>query len=151
MLSDPDRYSDWIDDSGSSDKETTQNESDVRMGYIGPGSSCFLLTTEKETGRFPLYSEDSNNYIYTSICNLTHNPRITDVESDEYVSYYGFGNWFNLKLKQYDQETDTYEYITDTDKDFLTVFDGDVYITPHEFATMYKAYDFNSGDTLQST
>jgi hypothetical protein len=34
---------------------------------------------------------------------------------------------------------------------YLTVFDGDIYITPHEFTTMYKCYDFESVDTLQST
>jgi hypothetical protein len=31
------------------------------------------------------------------------------------------------------------------------VFDGDIYITPHEFTTLYKAYNFESVDTLQST
>ena len=32
----------------------------------------------------------------------------------------------------------------------MTVFDGDIYITPHEFTTIYKAYNFESVDTLQS-
>jgi len=31
------------------------------------------------------------------------------------------------------------------------VFDGDIYITPHEFTTLYKTYNFESVDTLQST
>jgi hypothetical protein len=32
----------------------------------------------------------------------------------------------------------------------MVVFDGDIYITPQEITTMYKAYDFMSYDTLQS-
>lgn len=31
------------------------------------------------------------------------------------------------------------------------VFDGDIYITPHELTTEYKTYNFESIDTLQST
>ena len=66
----------------------------VRYGYIGPGSSCFILTTENETGGFPL---NSQNRIYTSICNITHEPKTSNVESDEFIQYFGFGNYFNLK------------------------------------------------------
>jgi len=32
----------------------------------------------------------------------------------------------------------------------MYVFDGDVYVTPHEITTQYKTYDFNSKDTLSS-
>ncbi|MEE3484900.1 MAG: hypothetical protein VZQ98_11340 [Bacteroidales bacterium] len=31
------------------------------------------------------------------------------------------------------------------------MFDGDIYITPHEFTTEFKTYHFQSVDTLQST
>jgi hypothetical protein len=56
---------------------------------------------------------------------------LTD-EEKQYDVYYGFGN------------TNTNVY------DAYNVFDGDVYITPCEITTMYKAYEFNSYDTLPS-
>lgn len=140
LLSDSDQYNKWF--------EENQTETYPRVGFIGPGPSCFLLTTKDETSYFSVYG--NNNSICTSICNIKHNPRITDVESDDYIQYYGFGNWFNLKPKN-DNNGEVKEFVTESGKDFLTVFDGDIYITPHELATMYKAYDFNSADTLQST
>lgn len=151
MLSDSTGYSDYITyEQATDDPEHGQEPGDVRTGPIGAGPSCFVLTTENEMGHMSI----ADNYIHTSICNITHNPRTTDVESDDYVQYFGFGNWFNLKLKNkeiVDGGDAECEYETENNKPFLTVFDGDVYITPHEFTTMYKAYDFNSPDTLQST
>lgn len=128
------------------DKDTDSCNS--RNGYIGPGPSCFLLTTKEETSGFPTY----RNKFYTSICNIAHTPKQVNVESDEFVRYYGFGNYFNL-IARYDPNTDLCTFVTNTqnNKSYLTVFDGDIYITPHEFTTLYKAYDFNSFDTLQST
>lgn len=112
----------------------------VRNGYIGPGGSCFILTTEEETGGF----NKPESRFYTSICNITHNPKLEDVQSDEFTPYYGFGNYFNL-------EYNNGELKTTDGRDYLIVFDGDVYITPHEFTTLYKTYNFESVDTLQST
>ena len=86
------------------------------------------------------------NRFYTSICNITHVAKNSDVQADEYIQYYGFGNYFNLV---YDEHTNTFK--TEDGHSSLVVFDGDIYITPHELTTMYKAYDFNSADTLQST
>lgn len=116
-------------------------EEDARNGYIAAGPSCFLLTTQNETGMFPL----NQPRFYTSICNIQHSPKLTDVQSDDFTQYFGFGNYFNLT---YDPQKDKFLC---NNKEELIVFDGDVYITPHEFTTMYKAYDFNSVDTLQST
>jgi hypothetical protein len=48
--------------------------------------------------------------------------------------YYGFGNFKNIK----------------NGSTTMMVFDGDVYIVPFEIVQMFKTYDFNSVDTLQS-
>ena len=118
----------------------------LRKGPIGPGPSCLLLTTKDETGGFPMYE----NKFYTSICNIQHTPKTVDIKSEEFEQYFGFGNYFNLKYVK-DEETDQWFLRTEDDKDYLTVFDGDIYITPHEFTTVYKTYNFESVDTLQST
>lgn len=114
----------------------------LRNGYIGPGPSCLLLTTEKDTNTqpFPLQTHQ----FYTSVCNITHTPKLDGVEADESTRYYGFGNYFEIR-----KYGDVWQ--TKNGDDYLTVFDGDIYITPHEFTTMYKCYDFESVDTLQST
>ena len=113
-----------------------------RNGYIGPGPSCFLMTTEGETGVIPIF----DGRFHTSICNITHNVKQDNVEADEFTSYYGFGNYFKLHY-----DVNTKKLITDNGSEYATVFDGDIYITPHEFTTMYKTYNFESYDTLQST
>lgn len=110
----------------------------VRNGYIGPGSSCFVISAENN---LPVIPYDG---IYTSICNIQHSPKTEDVESNEQTTYYGFGNYFNL------QYVDGAYKINGTDT-YAVVFDGDIYITPHELTTMYKTYHFESPDTLQST
>lgn len=138
---------------------TWKDEDDARcrprMGYIGAGGSCLLLTTEqnKENGDKPVFSLNTpldvsammTDRFWTSICNITHNPKLDNVEGEESTLYYGFGNYFPLEYKNKDL------YIKDTDSQTLTVFDGDIYITPHEFTTMYKTFNFESIDTLQST
>lgn len=129
------RYRNWLNETV---YPNDQNNYQVRIGYIGAGPSCFLLTTEEESGLFPLLS----NAFYTSICNITHKAKTSDVQADEFTQYYGFGNYFNVS---YNSDG------TPKDNTTLIVFDGDVYITPHELTSMYKAYDFNSMDTLQST
>ena len=123
--------------------------------FIGPGPSCFLINVEDSgvtEGDTKRYYFDSSCRLGTHICNIVHNEQLTDVESDEQVQYFGFGNFFKLKYKS---NTNNYVCVIPTasgesEKDYMTVFDGDIYITPHEIQTMYKAYDFNSHDTLQS-
>ena len=129
------RYRNWLDETV---YPNDQNNYQVRIGYIGAGPSCFLLTTEQDSGLFPLQS----NAFYTSICNITHEAKTSNVQADEFTQYYGFGNYFNVSYNADGTPKNNGE---------LTVFDGDIYITPHELGTMYKAYDFNSMDTLQST
>jgi len=117
----------------------------IRKGPIGPGSSCFLLTTEDEPSTtFPTHDKRFS----TCICNIKHTPKTLAIKSDEYEQYFGFGNYFNLK---YVGDGDSKRLVTSDGKKYLTVFDGDIYITPHEFTTMYKTYNFESADTLQST
>lgn len=123
-------------------KDTSTKIAAVRNGYIGPGGSCMLLTTEEPTGGFKMYDKA----FYTSVCNIQHTPKLENVESDESVLYYGFGNYFTLN---YDKDSDTYK--TEDGHDYFIVFDGDIYITPHELTTEYKTYNFQSYDTLQST
>lgn len=114
----------------------------LRNGYIGPGPSCFILTTEDKTNAtdFPM----STGGFYTSVCNIQHTAKLDNVEADENTQYFGFGNYFEIEKKD-----NTWK--TKDGQNYLTVFDGDIYITPHEFTTMYKCYDFESVDTLQST
>ena len=114
----------------------------IRKGSIGPGPSCFLLTTENEVTQFPTPNKQFSTYI----CNIKHTPKTLDIKSEEYEQYFGFGNYFSLK---YDE--DSKQIVTQDGKKYLTVFDGDIYITPHEFTTLYKTYNFESVDTLQST
>lgn len=132
-------YRHWLNhvsgDSGSHDFQ-------IRKGPIGPGPSCFLLTTENEVTQFPTPNKQFSTYI----CNIKHTPKTLDIKSEEYEQYFGFGNYFSLK---YDE--DSGQIVTQDGKKYLTVFDGDIYITPHEFTTLYKTYNFESVDTLQST
>lgn len=121
-------YNSWIN---ASSADWTRN---TRNGYIGPGSSCFLITLKENDG--PAYN---GNVMATSICNITHIASVVDVQSDEQIQYFGFGNYFPLKYNG-----------TSFGKQAV-VFDGDIYITPHELTTEYKTYNFESIDTLQST
>ena len=120
---------------------TKRYDMSIRKGPIGPGPSCFLLTTENDAGG---YFQTQGNRFSTSICNIKHTPKTLDIKSEEYEQYFGFGNYFNLKYNGN-------ELVTEDNKRYLTVFDGDIYITPHEFTTMYKTYNFESVDTIQST
>jgi len=121
----------------------------VRFGYIGPGGSCLLATTESGSdATFLTYSPT----FYTSICNITHPAKLDGVESDEQVMYYGFGNYFKVKVDENGQlKTDGNSEDNSSESSKVIVFDGDIYITPHEITTMYKTYNFESVDTLQST
>lgn len=115
----------------------------VRKGPIGPGPSCFLLTTKTNSGG---YFQAQGSRFSTCICNIKHTPKTVEIKSEEYEQYFGFGNYFNLKYIN-----NGTQLVTEDNKKYLTVFDGDIYITPHEFTTMYKTYNFESVDTLQST
>lgn len=132
LLGKSDSYVYWL--------ETNRYDMNIRKGPIGPGPSCFLLTTKDDAAVFPMYEDK----FYTSICNIQHTPKTADIKSEEYEQYFGFGNYFNLKINNG-------KLVTEDNKDYLTVFDGDIYITPHEFTTMYKTYNFESVDTIQST
>lgn len=117
----------------------------IRNGFIGGGPSCFLMVTDNDFGTYDFPAASGG--LYTSICNITHSPKTEDIESDEKTMYYGFGNYFKLEFK--DGEYAAVNSNGDTIP--MVLFDGDIYITPHEFTTMYKTYHFESPDTLQST
>lgn len=106
-------------------------------GYIGPGPSCFLFTPSE---MFNVAGFD------TVLCNITHQPSMDHVESDEFVQYFGFGNFFPLT---WNESAGRYD-IDGKNDNTAVVFDGDIYITPHELTTMFKTYDFISVDTLKS-
>lgn len=129
-------YTYWLD---GEDKD--RYDMSLRKGTIGPGPSCFLLTTKNDSGGS---FQSQGNRFSTCICNIKHTPKTLEIKSEEYEQYFGFGNYFNLKYNGN-------ELVTEDNKRYLTVFDGDIYITPHEFTTMYKTYNFESVDTLQST
>ena len=142
---DLDGYSQYLS-KGSSDTSQGRLCRQFTTGYIGPGTSCFLFTV------------DEDNLMQSSfgaaICNIQHSITVENNEPDEFVQYFGFGNFFPLEEKR-DQNDNLvgYKVVYNNDgvnESRVTVFDGDVYITPHEIATMYKTYDFVSVDTLQS-
>lgn len=138
FMKDTEDLDDWLNSISWYDEP----EDRARAGYIGPGPSCFLALTDND---FCITKAPKNEF-YTSICNIQHSAK--NSESEEQTVYYGFGNYFKLKLNQ-----DGTQYVIDdeTNSSSMIVFDGDIYITPHEFTTMYKAYDFQSADSLQST
>lgn len=120
-------------------------------GWIGPGPSCFVMTVDENLGKQLGTTQDTT--CATIICNIEHDVTTGDSEPDEFVQYFGFGNFFRLqkdgneyKVVHNRTGADGKE-ITDTS---MVVFDGDIYITPQEITTMYKTYDFMSYDTLQS-
>lgn len=126
----------------------------TRFGFIGPGPQCFILTTETPSkinvvqddfqtlpNNKTVGDDNDEKYIYlgSTLCNITHTAiQFAGLTKEErqYDTYYGFGNYYNI--------SDGISY--------ANVFDGDVYITPCEIVTLFKAYDFNSvQDSLVST
>lgn len=127
----------------------TADRSPVAWGWIGPGPVCLLCQIDKNvikpfSGllRITAPSQQATNWfpneIGTIIANIQHTAvqfaGLTEQEH-QYDVYYGFGD---------------FQTFDDNIQD-LIVYNGDIYITPCEFAGMYKAYDFNSlKDTLVS-
>lgn len=106
------------------------------LGAQGPGPVCFLIELKNHNNQL------FNNSIKTGgkllngslLCNIQHTAvQFAGLTASEkqYDTYCGFGNMNNGNS--------------------CDVFDGDVYIVPCEFVTMFKAYDFNSQYSLQSS
>lgn len=117
-----------------------------RFGLIGAGPSCFLMTLDLPEGYSTPYTTDASNLsneMQTWICNIQHSTQINNYQSSEFVQYFGFGNYFSLEKNN--------GVYTSNGRNWLYVFDGDIYITPHELTTMYKTYNMQSRDTLPST
>lgn len=126
-------YNTWI---------TTEDwKRQARNGFAGPGPSCFLISTDNDV---TTYGTDK---IQTMICNITHTPKTSNVQSEQTEQYFGFGNYFPLEYNEANRRLE----VKGTGKTEMVVFDGDIYITPHEFTTQFKTYNFESFDTLQST
>lgn len=128
-----------------------------RRGWIGPGTSCFVMTVDNNDEN--ALKSNYNSGCQTAICNIQHQISTVQNEPDEFIQYFGFGNFFKLEedrdpdnnsllgYKVVHNYTHNGQPVKDTT---MTVFDGDIYITPQEISTMYKTYDFMSYDTLQS-
>lgn len=114
-------------------------ERQARNGFTGPGPSCFLMSVDKAI------NDAATTDVQTIICNITHTPKLSNVQSEQTEQYFGFGNYFPLEYKNNGL------YVKGTNQQYMVVFDGDIYITPHEFTTQFKAYNFESVDSLQST
>lgn len=122
------------------------------LRWIGPGSSCFLISTEdKKLLTLPTIQEGIDD-AYAYVCNIKHNVSDTvSSEPDEFVQYFGFGNWFNLKLAADGNSYNVVHNFGSNPEDTeMVVYDGDVYVTLHEIITMFKTYDFTSVDTIPS-
>ena len=102
-------------------------------GFVGPGPICFIADTENTS-----WIESAAGFGFGSaVVNLQHTAVQYAGKSNaekEFDVYYGFGNFKNIK----------------NGSTTMMVFDGDVYIVPFEIVQMFKTYDFNSVDTLQS-
>jgi hypothetical protein len=135
----PDGISAMIEPGHAAGSDYAWTREAMGAGWIGPGPRCFLATIKNNDGQYLLgYNGTTIPGMSSAIANITHVPTqyagLTR-EEKQYDVYYGFGNIKN---------------ITDSNNDKFNVFDGDVYITPCEIVSMYKAYDFNSYDTLPS-
>ena len=102
-------------------------------GFVGPGPICFIADTENTS-----WIESTAGFGFGSaVVNLQHTAVQYAGKSNaekEFDVYYGFGNFKNIK----------------NGSTTMMMFDGDVYIVPFEIVQMFKTYDFNSVDTLQS-
>ena len=105
----------------------------VNSGWIGPGPVAILASSKD------LMHGPKRRRLQDTVINICHNMAMFSGKTKEemqYDIYYGFGNYGKVEKGR---QIDTF------------VFDGDVYITPAELTTMYKAYDFISDkDSLAS-
>lgn len=116
----------------------------MTKGWIGPGGSCFLMSIDEDGSKF-----HSSTGVDTAICNIRHDISSGSSEPDEFIQYFGFGNFFRLQINS-DGSAYNIVHNDGEQNNTVLVFDGDIYITPQELTTLYKTYDFMSKDTLQS-
>ena len=116
----------------------------MTKGWIGPGGSCFLMSIDGDGSKF-----HSSTGVDTAICNIRHDISSGSSEPDEFIQYFGFGNFFRLQINS-DGSAYNVVHNDGEQNNTVLVFDGDIYITPQELTTLYKTYDFMSKDTLQS-
>lgn len=130
-------------DVNSEERANDMNYCLSRRGWIGPGPQCLLIQTDTITSDMLLDRNSTDGKQLTTIgtvlCNITHTAiqyaGLLDTQK-QYDVYYGFGDYVNLTGN------------SGTSK----VFDGNIYITPCEIVTLFKAYDFNSVlDSLMSS
>lgn len=111
-------------------------------GLVGPGPVCFIISTKDKPG------SSVYNYVYTAgydattpligtfVGNIQHTALQYAGHSSsdkKFDVYFGFGNFAKAQSGN------------------LNVFDGDTYIQMFEIVQLFKAYDFNSTDTLESS
>lgn len=116
-------------------------------GMIGPGPSSLLMTIDENANQTDKLI--SGYPLGTVICNIQHSIEFQNAEPDEYTTYYGFGNYFNMQYNATEGEYYIKHNYSEMDQ-FMYIFDGDIYTTPHEITTLYKTYDYNSLDSLES-
>ena len=135
---------DWFEDSGFF--EILPKRIPSNSGFVGPGPVCFIANVDiNGTVIENIHKFDNRGmpYIGTAMVNVQHKPiQYAGLSnSDKTLDlYFGFGNFCTVYK---DSNTDTMFGTS-------TVFDGDVYIIPFEIVQMFKTYDFNSDDMLQS-
>lgn len=109
-------------------------------GFVGPGPVCFISDVAMTENVYNTMLYNTPVAVGTAIANIQHKPiQYAGLSnSDKTLDvYYGFGNYKNINYGE-------------NATNFINVFDGDVYIVPFEIVQMFKTYDFNSNDTLQS-
>lgn len=122
--------------------------SSLAFGWIGPGPQCLLITLDEDgLQNHDVFNKSllgkltpNKRHLGTIQANIAHTAiqfaGLTKQEK-QYDVYYGFGNF-----SSFDGSSEN-NYI---------VYDGDTYIMPCEFTSLYKTYDFNSTkDSLQSS
>ena len=119
-----------------------KEKTDISRGWIGPGPVCFLIDVDNvgsdsilNLQQFRTHEQNEEVYPGTVITSLINTAvSVPDYTHRELFIYNGYGNYHT------------------TNSQVCYVFDGDRYITPCEFVSMFKAYDFNSlDDTLDSS
>lgn len=123
----------------SKDAFDIENSKTYKAGPIGPGPQSFLIKMDRS---LTISSQFDKTYLGTAICNICHHAvQFAGVSrtQKQYDTYYGFGNYTNLE-----NEGDRYTGNS-------IVYDGNIYITPCEITTLFKAFDFNDCESLRST